>query len=109
MEKNQSANAATPRRSSRVKAAPIPIEIETVDPIVTAEPGPQGTGADQSVTDRAEESLDQIGERVGKFAASAGQYLRRFTARSREEAEDIWAEAQQLRGRDEDILSSHKN
>ncbi len=100
METNQKANAATPRRATRTKAAHAATEIETVEPIETPDAALPATAPDRSVTDRAEESLDQIGERVGKFAASAGQYLKRFTARTREEAEDMWAEAQQLRGRE---------
>ncbi len=47
--------------------------------------------------ERAEEILDQAGERVGRFAAVAGHELRRFMARAREEAEDLWAEAQSKR------------
>jgi hypothetical protein len=41
-------------------------------------------------TDRAEQALEEFGRRIGRFLASAG-------ARAREEAEDIWAEAQSLR------------
>ncbi len=100
METNQKADAATPRRASRTKAPHAATEIETVEPIEMSAPELPPTTPGQSVTDRAEESLDQIGERVGKFAASAGEYLKRFTARTREEAEDMWAEAQQLRGRE---------
>jgi len=43
--------------------------------------------------------FDEIGQRIGVFALVARDYLVRATARAREEAEDIWAEAQHLRGR----------
>jgi hypothetical protein len=57
-------------------------------------------GADeQSATARAERIFDDAGQRVGQFALIAGQYLRQFTARAREEAEDIWVEAQNVRGK----------
>jgi hypothetical protein len=53
---------------------------------------PQGTPAA-----RAEILVDQWGERVGKFLSSGGYQLRKAAARAREEAEDIWAEAQTIR------------
>jgi hypothetical protein len=46
---------------------------------------------------RAEELVDQFGERVGQFATLAGLRILQLAARAREEAEDIWAEAQHLR------------
>ena len=48
---------------------------------------------------RAEEWVDQIGARVGEVTAFLGHQLLRLGARVREEAEDIWAEAQDLRRR----------
>jgi len=52
-------------------------------------------------TARAEDAIDQAGERVGQFAALFGRRLQVLAARAREEAEDIWAEAQSLRHADE--------
>jgi hypothetical protein len=46
---------------------------------------------------RAEELADQIGERVGHYASVIGHKLMQWAARIREEAEDIWAEAQSIR------------
>jgi hypothetical protein len=43
-----------------------------------------------SDTERAEEMMEKVGERVGDWASRA-------LARAREEAEDIWAEAQAVR------------
>lgn len=48
-------------------------------------------------TERAEQLLDGMGERVGRLAALAGRQIRRAAALTREEAEDIWAEARQVR------------
>jgi hypothetical protein len=53
--------------------------------------------AQRPATERAGELLDRAGEQVGRFAAVAGHEMRRFIARAREEAEDIWAEAQNKR------------
>lgn len=57
---------------------------------------PPGLPADSPAA-RAGQMLDGAGERVGRFAALAGQRLRTAAALAREEAEDLWAEAQHLR------------
>lgn len=58
----------------------------------------EATGAsDRSATQRAEELLDGAGERINQLASLAGPSIRKFLALAREEAEDIWAEAQQIR------------
>jgi hypothetical protein len=57
--------------------------------------------AQRPATVRAENAIDQAGERVGQFAALLGRRLHVFAARAREEAEDIWAEAQSRRHTDE--------
>jgi len=46
---------------------------------------------------RAEDMVDRIAEKVAQFTASFGRQLLRMGARAREEAEDIWAEAQHIR------------
>lgn len=51
-------------------------------------------------TERAEETLDKAGERLGVFAAAMSHRVRKAAALAREEAEDIWAEAQSLRQKD---------
>lgn len=48
-------------------------------------------------TERAEELVDRLGESVGQFASLAGLRLLRVAALAREEAEDVWAEAQSVR------------
>ncbi len=50
-------------------------------------------------TERAEELVDHLGERFGNFLSTCATQLNRWTARAREEAEDIVAEAQSLRHR----------
>ena len=74
-------------------------------------PGPNGAGtngaaaatpaetAPRPAVERAEELADRIGERVGHFAAVIGRNILQLAARAREEAEDIWAEAQEIRRR----------
>ena len=47
--------------------------------------------------DRAEEAVDSLGRRAGQLGSEVGQRLLRLAARAREEAEDIWAEAQSIR------------
>lgn len=51
----------------------------------------------RSGSGRAEDALADWGERVGYFAGIAGLRLRQWGARAREEAEDLWAEAQTMR------------
>ncbi len=54
----------------------------------------------QSATDaRAEELVDRAGERLGHFATLVSQRVQWAVARVREEAEDIWAEAQNIRNK----------
>ncbi len=57
----------------------------------------QGGGAQGTPTERAEVVVDRLGERVGQWLSVAGYQLRKAAARAREEAEDIWAEAQAIR------------
>ncbi len=55
------------------------------------------SAAEQTAMIRAEELVDRLGERVGYFASLLNQRARWAAARAREEAEDIWAEAQSIR------------
>lgn len=72
-------------------------------PLVNAEaPDPGGPPeasepADGSATRRAEQLLDGAAERAKQIAPVVGLSIRRFAALAREEAEDIWAEAQEIR------------
>jgi hypothetical protein len=52
-------------------------------------------------TERAEEVVDRLGQRAGQLGSEVGQRLVRLAARAREEAEDIWAEAQSIRHREQ--------
>jgi hypothetical protein len=61
---------------------------------------PQENSA-RDATERAEDMVDRAGERVGELAATLGRRLQVFVARAREEAEDIWAEAQSMRHGDQ--------
>ena len=55
---------------------------------------------DPAATERAEEMLDRAGEQVGRFASLLSLRLRQGVALAREEAEDMWAEAQSMRRQD---------
>jgi len=46
---------------------------------------------------RAEELVDQLGKRLSHYTSVLGYYVLRFASRVREEAEDMWAEAQSIR------------
>ncbi|HZU69142.1 MAG TPA: hypothetical protein VFA09_17835 [Ktedonobacteraceae bacterium] len=48
-------------------------------------------------TQRAEEVVDQLAQRIGHFTAITSLQVRRMAARAREEVEDMWAEAQNIR------------
>lgn len=47
--------------------------------------------------EKAEELVDQLEQRIGHFAALTIFQVQRATARAREEVEDMWAEAQNIR------------
>ena len=69
-------------------------------PSPTAEQGtpPAGDAAKPSSSvDRAEVLADQLARKVAALTATVGRGLFRFGARLREEAEDVWAEAQNIR------------
>ena len=51
--------------------------------------GPRDRRGERSEVERANELLEEWGERLGRW-------LSRTAARAREEAEDIWAEAQRI-------------
>jgi len=64
-------------------------------------PEPEEERPSAAATERAEEMLDRVGQRVGRYASLAGLRLRRMAAVAREEAEDIWAEAESVRRREQ--------
>jgi hypothetical protein len=49
--------------------------------------------------ERAEDLVDRFGQRLGHFTALVGFQIQKATARVREEANDMWAEAQNVRQR----------
>jgi hypothetical protein len=78
------------------------------DPNVAGAAGPNGATAQRTSPSRAdearhqsmqraEEMVDRLGEQVGHYVSTLGHSILRWVARAREEAEDIWAEAQMLR------------
>lgn len=47
--------------------------------------------------ERSEELVDSVVQRLSHYASLVGFQIQRATARTREEAEDMWAEAQNIR------------
>ena len=64
-------------------------------------PEPEEERPSAVATERAEQMLDRLGQRVGRYASLTGLRLRRMAAVAREEAEDIWAEAESVRRREQ--------
>ena len=60
-------------------------------------PNNQGQETSQIVTQRAEQLVDNFAQRASAIAAATGLQIRRASAFVREDAEDIWAEAQSIR------------
>lgn len=48
---------------------------------------------------RAEEMVDRLAANIGEYARCLGHQILRLAARAREEAEDMWAEAESIRRR----------
>jgi hypothetical protein len=83
------------RASQRVKGAVSSIRQENhrkeqPKPVQKEEQG-------EAVTKRAEEVVDRMGQRIRHFSSLIGQRILEVTARVREGAEDMWAEAQNIR------------
>jgi pyruvate dehydrogenase E2 component (dihydrolipoamide acetyltransferase) len=57
----------------------------------------EGQGSKHPATERADELLNRAGWTAGLFASMIGVRLARVAAFAREEAEDLWAEAQAVR------------
>ena len=62
--------------------------------------GPDANGQAQEAKDQAmrqaEEMADHLAERIGYYASWLSRAVMRLAARAREEAADIWAEAEHL-------------
>ena len=57
----------------------------------------QAEEAGKPATERAEEMVDRMGQRLGHFTSLASLQIQRVVARAREDAEDMWVEAQNIR------------
>jgi hypothetical protein len=53
--------------------------------------------ARRQATAKAEQMVDQVGQRISQYTSMVGLQIQRAVARAREEAEDMWAEAQNIR------------
>ena len=66
----------------------------------------RGESSRRPATERADEFLNRAGWTVGFFGSMIGMRLARVAAFAREEAEDMWAEAQSIRQQSEGNLSA---
>lgn len=80
---------------ARARAATAPNAAQSPAPRESGVPDAEPAAA----TVRAEELVSRAGAQLGALAVGAGERLRKAAALAREEAEDIWAEAQHLRQR----------
>ena len=67
----------------------------------------QENGSNQLVTQRAEEMVDRMGERLVAVTATTSLQIQKALARLREEAEDIWAEAESIRDQNRRTPNTH--
>lgn len=90
MQENRTSNSET-------TAAPV------ADANGTSEQQTQASAdeARREAMQRAEEMVDRLGEQVGHYVSVIGHNVLKWAARAREEAEDIWAEAQAIRQRNQ--------
>jgi len=84
----QRAQQATTRIGEQVKQAGTHQE---------GEQAAQPAQPEQPAMERADHVVDEMGQRVGLIAAIVSLQTRKITARVREDAEDMWAEIQQIR------------
>jgi hypothetical protein len=71
--------------------------VDAPAPATNGTAAPAGSPAVNARVQQAEVLADRLAERVAHVTASLGRGLFRLAARAREEAEDIWAEAQNIR------------
>ena len=83
----QRAQQATTRVSEQVKQAGTHQNQE----------GTQAAQPCQPTMERADHAVDEMGQRMSLIAAIVSLQTRKITARVREDAEDMWAEIQQVR------------
>lgn len=73
----------------------VPTPARTSQP--SGENGAPSTPTRQATTERAEELVDRLGQRLGQWATVNGRYTKRAVARLREDVEDLWVEAREIR------------
>ena len=90
--------AAAKATVSAPKATPIKPKAPSKNGSVKTAKQPSVADTPQApVMDRAEDTLDDLGKKVGSLFASAAKGFRKAAAVGREELEDLWAEAQSIR------------
>jgi len=67
-----------------------------------AEPSPNGAAKPEADhVQRAEEMVDRVADRVAGITSTCGRWVVRLFSRVKEEASDIWSEAQSIRRGDQ--------
>jgi hypothetical protein len=64
-------------------------------------PPSDSDGAAKAPVDRAEQLVEQVAQKVSSFTATWGRRAWSVVSRVREEAEDMWSEAQSIRRGDQ--------
>ncbi len=86
---SKGANESTPAgglaQGNGVMASSVPATESSADPV------------QRPVMKRAEALADRLALQLGVVSTVVAESLKRFVARAREEAEDLWAEAQHIR------------
>lgn len=90
----QRAQQATTRKSEQVKHAG---EHQEGTQSAQSDQSGQSDQPDQPAMERADHVVDEMGQRMSLIAAVVSLQTRKITARVREDAEDMWAEIQQIR------------
>jgi hypothetical protein len=93
----QRAQQATTRIGEQVKQAGTHQEGEQAGTHQEGEQAAQPAQPGQPAMDRADHVVEEMGQRMSLIAAIVSLQTRKITARVREDAEDMWAEIQQIR------------
>ena len=89
----RAATTVRERADQRSQAEPVRAE----KPGQSAAASPQPSESDEATMEKADELVSLMEFRIGHFASSMSRNIQKTAARVREEAEDMWAEAQHIR------------
>jgi hypothetical protein len=96
MTPDSTGGPAAPEQAQRAEGAPGVNGVSAAPAPAAPAEAPQPSAA-AARAQRAEAIIDNLATRAAEAASFLGRHLLRFAARVREEAEDLWAEAQVIR------------